>query len=83
MTLSVTEMHENEVCVHSLTERMYMITMWTRLIQFMIMICDDNEPSGSIKTGSFLITINYLRNNQNYGVKYTLTMEGIHKSKRK
>jgi len=36
-----------------------MITMWTGLIQFMKMKCEhDNEPSGFIKIGSFLM--NYL-----------------------
>jgi len=62
MTLSVTEMHENEAHSLTLTERMYMITIWTGLIQFMIMKCEhDNEPSGSIKIGSFLMNYQLLK----------------------
>jgi hypothetical protein len=80
----VTEMHETEVCSLTPTERMSMISMWTGLNQFMIMKCEhDNETSGSIKIGSFLMNYQLLRNNQNYEVKNTLIMEGIHKSKRK
>jgi len=62
LTLSVTEMHENKVRSLTLTESIYMITMWTGLIQFMIMKCEhDNEPSGSIKIGSFLMNYQLLK----------------------
>jgi len=39
-----------------------MITMWTGLIQLMIMKCEqDNEPSGSIKIGSFMMNYQLIK----------------------